>query len=570
MSIGHAYHVILALAYCLGPVTLFWFVLDWSGSVTAAGVTGALFSLISPSALMFPAIRALAGGPWAPVRLFNLVYYGEAPHLLALTLLPLALLFLRRAAVRKDGWSFVWAVLSCSAVVLSNAFGALTIGLGALCAGLALNSGWVRIVAAGITSWCLSSPWLTPSLIGLIRENAFSNRGQYSAGSATQIATALLPALLVVTWWLTRRSEVYARFLWLFGLWMCAFPVLFHAAGVTLVPQAHRYQLEMEMALCMAGGAMFGQLPLKSGKWRPALTGLAAVPVVFQMVGYLNFAHRQIRPFEIEKTAERAVARWIDLHLPGQRVMVSGGGAWVFNVFSDGPQMSSGHEPTAPNFIQQIAVYQIYSGMNAGERDAEVSLLWLKAFGNQAVVVPGMRSQEVYKPYTNSRKFEGVLAVLWEGRGDTIYRVPQRTASLAHVMPPGAIAQRRPVNGLDLDPVREYVAALDDPAMPELRMECSRNTSCRINGDVKSRETVSLQINYDAGWRALVGGRVRPIRKDGLGLMVVDSGCDGHCTIDIEFVATAEVWICRFVSAAVSMGLAILAAFSSRKMSLKE
>src|SRR5580698_1905308 len=31
--IGRAFHVLLALAYYLGPVVLFWFVLDWSASV---------------------------------------------------------------------------------------------------------------------------------------------------------------------------------------------------------------------------------------------------------------------------------------------------------------------------------------------------------------------------------------------------------------------------------------------------------------------------------------------------------------------------------------------------------
>ena len=114
----------------------------------------------------------------------------------------------------------------------------------------------------------------------------------------------------------------------------------------------------------------------------------------------------------------------------------------------------------------QIATYTIYTGENAGDRDAEYSILWLKAYGCHAITVPGPQSREAYKPFRNPRKFEGVLPLLWHDEDDSIYAVPQRSTSLAHVIPAGAAVVRPPIHGLDVPEVTRFVAAMEDPAMP--------------------------------------------------------------------------------------------------------
>src|SRR5262249_40510833 len=206
-------------------------------------------------------------------------------------------------------------------------------------------------------------------------------------------------------------------------------------------------QPEMEFALALvvvfAARGWIDRLP-RSVQAALALFALA-------IAGEQFYSHRQYAK-EILKPADRAgsiearVARWVDENLPGQRVMVPGSIAQWFNVFSSAPQLSGGSYSTTPNWNQQEAMSSVLAGRDAGE-----SILWLKAFGVQAVTVVGAKSQEFWKPYADPKKFDGILPVLWQFEDTTIYRVPQRSASLAHVVPAGS-----------LEDLGSYVAALDE------------------------------------------------------------------------------------------------------------
>ena len=160
------------------------------------------------------------------------------------------------------------------------------------------------------------------------------------------------------------------------------------------------------------------------------------------------------------------MTRWLDANLHGQRVMIGGAYSFYANDFADIPQLHGGQEPILPDFMLRIATFTIYSGMNAGARDGEVSVLWLKALGAQAISVPGRSSEEYYKPFVNPRKFDGLLPVLWQGGGDTIYGVPAAlhfAGACDERRRPGArSAGKRPRYGATRE---RYVAALDSPAL---------------------------------------------------------------------------------------------------------
>ena len=221
-------------------------------------------------------------------------------------------------------------------------------------------------------------------------------------------------------------------------------------------------------------------------------------------------------------------------------MFIGGQRSFWFNVFTDVAQMHGGHDPNTPNFLVQIAHFAIGSGMNAGSRDVEISLLWLRAFGVSAIHVPRQTPDDYYVAFANPHKFEGVLPVLWREDGETIYRVPRQSDSLAHVVPASALATRRPVNGIDVDPLVPYVSALEDPAMPLAEMDWHGLNAFAVHTSAHRGQVISVQTNYFPGWRAKVDGSERPVYADALGLMAVAPQCNGPCTVELTYDGGAE------------------------------
>src|SRR5207248_2958513 len=140
---------------------------------------------------------------------------------------------------------------------------------------------------------------------------------------------------------------------------------------------------------------------------------------------------------------------------------------WM-NAFTDTPQLGGGFDQGTTNFMNRVAVYVLYSDDGVPGDKLATSELWLKAFGVDAVETGGAASGEYFKPWRNAEKFAGRYAVLWTDDHDFIYKVPRRSEAIAYALPPGVLAARTPVNGIDLEPLRPYVAALDNPAYPAL------------------------------------------------------------------------------------------------------
>src|SRR5690348_5253498 len=123
----HAYHVLTALAYSLGPVALFWLCYRATSRRGFAFLAGVIYSLFSVILIIAPVVRYDTGGPLLARRYEVLVHYGEGPHTTALALIPLVIWVLDRA-VSTRRWIFVFAAPSAvAAVVLTNWPG--TVGL---------------------------------------------------------------------------------------------------------------------------------------------------------------------------------------------------------------------------------------------------------------------------------------------------------------------------------------------------------------------------------------------------------------------------------------------------------
>src|SRR5581483_6248624 len=120
-----AFHKTLALLYCLGPVTLFWMAARMSGSLVCGFWSAALYSVLSPAAILIPAIRSDVGGAFHLRRLYNLIVYGESPHIAALALMPVALIALDRTFRRAKPADNAVSAILVAALVLTNVTGSV-------------------------------------------------------------------------------------------------------------------------------------------------------------------------------------------------------------------------------------------------------------------------------------------------------------------------------------------------------------------------------------------------------------------------------------------------------------
>jgi hypothetical protein len=562
-SAARSYHAVTALMYCLGPVTMFLMAWGISRKPGYSFWAALAYSLASPAALLFPLARQDVGGAWNASRLHALVYWGESPHIAALTLAPLALLSVHLALRdRRPVWC-VAAALSMAAVALTNSFGTVTLTLGVLSLLCTQNrKSFLKdlgiVAAIGLLGYAWISPSLPPSVLHTLWVNSPTSGGDFRFTLRSLAALSVEAALFALLWLWARRSRqpAHLRFFVFFAVLASAIPMLEAFANWNVVPQSHRYQLDMEMAICWA--VVFAFQPLADRWPRPARVVVALLLVCLaarQTVVYRRFARAQIQPADVTQMFEYQTANWFDEHFHGRRVMATGSCSLWLNAFVDNPQLSGGHDPFATNRMQLIAVYITYSSLGAGNRDGEIASLWLKAFGVHAINVSGPRGREFYKAVANPRKFEGLLPVLWREGEDTIYGVPQRTDSLAHVIPASAVVQRAPLHGVDVEPIRPFVAALEDSSLPLAAIQWDSFSSGHIHATLRPGQVVSVQITYHPGWHAQVNGAPQPLVRDGLGLMIVKPDCSGPCTIDLSFDGGAE-----YKAARVASWLAALAA----------
>lgn len=97
LSAARSFHLVSAAFYVAAAPALFWMALVLSRKLATSFIAALAYSVVSLSAILVPAIGADAGGALHPRRLQALVVYGEAPHIAALALLPVALVCFHRA-----------------------------------------------------------------------------------------------------------------------------------------------------------------------------------------------------------------------------------------------------------------------------------------------------------------------------------------------------------------------------------------------------------------------------------------------------------------------------------------
>ncbi|HKX00413.1 MAG TPA: hypothetical protein VJN43_21930 [Bryobacteraceae bacterium] len=564
VSAAHSYNFITAFFYCLGPVTLFWMTLRLSRAMWPSFAGALLYSLFSPSALLVTAVRNDVGGVFQPRRLQALIEYGEGPHVASMTLLPVAIVLLDMALARRRPGFYLASALALAAVVLTNWLGAFALAsavLAYICSKRSVDVRRTLVACLGLAifAYAIAAPWIPPSTLAAIRTNAQRIGGPYQITTAhLKYAAVILIAIALLWWWFERRKvSAHMRFFVTFAFLMCAITLASAWWQIFLMPQPDRYHLEMEMALCPL--AVFAAAPLAAQlrrNWRLAVIVCFALFCFLQFKPYRRDARNWTRSIDIQKTSEHKVAEWMGRNMNGRRVFVPGSEYFWLNAFTDTPQLEGGFDQGVINPLLPALHYEIYTGAGTAN-EGELAVLWLRAFGVHAAAVCGPNSTEVYKPYRNWKKFEGLLPVLWRDGDDVIYRVLPNSVSPAHVLRPEDRMTRQPNSVLDMDFVRAYVAALENPAAPPVEMTWLNRHHAVLAANLQRSQSLLVQVTYHPGWRARVNGAPRRVTRDPIGLMLIEPECDGHCTVDLEYGDDAEMLAAHMASwTALAGGLA--------------
>jgi uncharacterized membrane protein len=398
-------------------------------------------------------------------------------------MLPIVLLLLDRAVTTRRPLYFVASTISLAALVLTNWPGTIGLTLAILAYLFAKVQSepkmhWPTFLGVTALAYGLACAWIPPSTVMHVVRNAQASNGHYPF---TWLHVAFVALALVMAFGLhvgMRRlgASWFARFLCMFTLLTGVVTVLFEWQGVALIPQPYRFQPEFEIALCATAVYV-----LSMRRWS-AIAVLACVCLfaIWNLPALRGRMRDMAQPVDIASTFEYRFAKWVEGNMPGQRVFAPGSAALWMNAWTDQPQFAGCCDQSIPSWVHRFALYTIYTGVNTGAQDGPVSLLWLKAFGVQAVGIGGPLGREAYKAFGQPAKFDGLLPEIWKEGDDHVYRVPQRNASLAHVMRPADLVGREPVHGLDVEPLRPYVAALDNREFAEAPLQWTSQHSAHL------------------------------------------------------------------------------------------
>jgi len=553
-QLDYIYRVIVSLATCLGPVTLFLFAFFFTRSRRWSFLAAIAYSFISPSYGLFPAVEKDRGIVQLPWRIQVLAKYGEGPHNTALMLMPLVLLAIWLTATKRGYPRLLGAALLLALTPLVNWVGAFALAMACV---LFLLSAWgepefrvARVCAAGGIGYLLACFWLTPSFIRTIVFNWPTDSFAYRFDTPQHWLVAGLIAGVLVLRVLFRwtRAPFYLCFVTLAAFTFGWIATAFYIGGYDTIPESRRYAIEFELFLALALVEAI-RLGSRNANSTVRLCALGAGLMLLiggtpQLWAYMNQSWSDWKPAPREESIEFHLARWMAQHPPQGRVFASGGLRFRMNSWFDVPQVGGGFETGLQNRIPWDLSYSVRTahGLQPGRESAD-TLLMLKAVDTEYVVLHGPKSREYYRDFLHPERITAVLPAIYHEEDDTIYALPPHP--LAQLVSPSEVPgkdpDRRP-QGLE-----PYIAAIEDPARAQLKTEWRGTQTLEIDGAMATGFLVSVRMNADPGWHAVADGAEIPVETDNLGFMLLHTAA-GATHIEMLYRAPAEPRIMAGIS----------------------
>lgn len=544
----HAYRLWVVTLACLAPVTLFYFVYRFTGQRRWAGFTAILFTLVSFSYAIFPALNLDRGYNTIPWRLQLLVKYGEGPHNAGVMLAPLALVALWRAG---QEWGFRRVFLAAAllaAVCLTNWVAAFSL---AWCC-LAMLAAWggvqgerrtfaMRLLGTAGLAYLLASFWLTPRYVVTTVFNWPVDAIDFKPVSTQSIVTVLV-VLAGTLMWMLRRRDGYLRFLALSFLGFLYVSGAHYWFGIDVIPEGRRYVLETEWFGMVLAVELLRRLANSGRPWKRDLAllgcGAAAGLGAWQAGGFLALTWQKLHPFDRENAPEWRVARKLNELKPEGRVAVSGGTRFRLNAWFDVPQLGGTFETGLRNRTPVWALYQLRSGMDSPrERRVQDAEMLMKMAGVEYVAIHGPGSREYYRDIKDAALFDARWEAVFREGEDVIYRVPFR--GLSHLVRSEELPAERPI-GPRVPLGEAYVRGLEDEGRPRLSTQWRGPSEIEIRGEVPEKMLVSVLVSYDGGWRAEQDGRPLVVDRDANDHILLRPAAAAQTAIRLRYRPTKE------------------------------
>jgi hypothetical protein len=396
------YQSVSAVFYCAAPLALFALAWVLTRSTVSSFFAALVFSLLSPAQVIVPEGGFSWTGLFSPHRFKLQAVWDETPHVAALTFLLLFVALLIHARDTRNRYSLLAAVCLALAI-LAWPFAIIAAAIAALS---------LQAPVVGMFAWALllTARWIPPSLWWSMGVASAEHDG-WNIGVLKYFA-ALAVIWFTIEHFLQRAKDWRLPFLVLWTFALAAAPVLEMHLQRVILPQAHRFRIDLEAAIALLVVVCAARLP------RPARVGIAAAALIGAIP--LVLAHRReakdvLYPRDPTRTMEYRIAQRIAHDLPGQRVLLPGSIAHWANAFTGVQQFGGGEGTTAYNQIQQRALKSAFEG----------DLGPLAAYDVAAIAVPGADSAEFWKPFTHPEAVAAQLPALWTDEGVTVYRIPQ-------------------------------------------------------------------------------------------------------------------------------------------------
>ncbi|HWE06768.1 MAG TPA: hypothetical protein VG274_08675, partial [Rhizomicrobium sp.] len=411
--VASARHVTQLLAFnsvtgalcILAPLTLFLMAWVLTRAPGWAFIAALVYSLSSPTQLLAPDGNFAWRAFWDARRIYLVGVWDDTPHLAAVALLPLIVLFLSLSIRRRRPIYYAAAALCIALASFCSAFGPTDTFLAAVCLVFVLRrehlvSNIAIVAGIGVYAWAMDAPFLSPAVFTAIRESSSRDGTGWSVASWTALAIVIFGWILL--WIGLRRwtSDWRLRFFGLFAYLMSAIPMLGEYLNRQFLPQPGRYKLEMELAI-----ALFAVFAIRHTAARlPVSVRVGALLIVLafageQIVSDRAFAKNIVSPADPSRMIEARASLWADRNLPGVRISMPGSIAMWSNLFSPVQQFAGGAWSMAYNQVQQRANDTVQNA-----EDPVTPLLWLRAYGVGAICVSGPKSPEFWKAVRRPEK----------------------------------------------------------------------------------------------------------------------------------------------------------------------